>query len=143
LAAGVELRQLRYFVTPAEELNFGRAAEPEHIVQSSLSQQVQRLERALGVRLLERSTRHVSLTAAGAVFLVEGCRPASARVRALEPGDCGSGVRQGRLRQEAVKDAPAIGTDGELPAGAEQAIFKHYCLAYEPGAGGERRLARR
>jgi DNA-binding transcriptional LysR family regulator len=71
LAAGVELRQLRYFVTLAEELHFGRAAEREHIVQSALSQQVQRLERELGVRLVERSTHHVALTAAGAVFLAE------------------------------------------------------------------------
>jgi DNA-binding transcriptional LysR family regulator len=71
LAAGVELRQLRYFVTLAEELHFGRAAEREHIVQSALSQQLQRLERELGVRLLERNTHHVGLTAAGAIFLVE------------------------------------------------------------------------
>ena len=42
-----------------------------------------------------------------------------------------------------VKDAPSIGTDGELPAGDEEAVFKHYGLAYESGAGGERRLARR
>jgi DNA-binding transcriptional LysR family regulator len=71
LAAGVELRQLRYFVTLAEELHFGRAAEREHIVQSALSQQVQRLERELGARLLDRSTHHVALTAAGVVFLAE------------------------------------------------------------------------
>jgi DNA-binding transcriptional LysR family regulator len=68
---GVELRQLRYFVTLSEELHFGRAAAREHIVQSALSQQLQRLERELGVRLVERSTHHVELTAAGAVFLVE------------------------------------------------------------------------
>jgi len=42
-----------------------------------------------------------------------------------------------------VKDAPSIGTDGELPAGDEEAIFKHYDLEYSTGGGGERRLARR
>jgi DNA-binding transcriptional LysR family regulator len=67
----MEFRQLRYFVTLAEELHFGRASAREHIVQSALSQQLQRLERELGVVLLERSTHHVGLTAAGAAFLIE------------------------------------------------------------------------
>src|SRR6202046_613243 len=42
-----------------------------------------------------------------------------------------------------VKDAPSLSADGELPASDEEAIFKHYGLAYEPGASGERRLGRR
>jgi DNA-binding transcriptional LysR family regulator len=67
----VELRQLRYFVTLAEELHFGRAAAREHIVQSALSQQLQRLERELGVLLLDRTTHHVALTPAGSAFLIE------------------------------------------------------------------------
>jgi len=67
----LELRQLRYFVTLAEELHFGRAAGREHIAPSALTAQLQRLERALGVLLIDRSPRRIALTAAGARFLIE------------------------------------------------------------------------
>jgi LysR family transcriptional regulator, transcription activator of glutamate synthase operon len=61
----MELRQLRYLVSLAEERNFTRAAEREHIAQPALSQQIRRLEETAGLPLVERSTRHVAMTEAG------------------------------------------------------------------------------
>ncbi len=91
----MDLRQLRYLVALSEELNFTRAAASEHIAQPALSQQIRRLEEEVGVGLVERTTRKVSLTEAGVLLVVRARRilaeleAASSELQSLRGVDVG------------------------------------------------------
>jgi DNA-binding transcriptional LysR family regulator len=93
-----EVRQLQYFVTVAEELNFTRAAERLHVVQQSLSTAIAQLEATLGIRLFERTTRSVTLTSAGAAWLPYAHEALVSMNRAADAADDLAAGRSGRLR---------------------------------------------
>lgn len=107
-----DLRQVRAFLYLAEELHFGRASERLFTSQPALSRTLHQLEEAVGVELLERSTRRVRLTEAGAAFAAE------ARVAFVHLERAGGAARDvahglvGRLRIGYMDFA----INGELPA---------------------------
>jgi DNA-binding transcriptional LysR family regulator len=110
----MELRHLRYFVAVAEELHFSRTAERLQVAQPAVSEQVRKLEEELGVRLLNRTKRAVSLTEAGAALLSEARR-------VLQQVD------RARLATREVRDRAAarlrIGyTPASLPASVPRAL---------------------
>jgi DNA-binding transcriptional LysR family regulator len=70
----MELRHLRYFVAVGEEQHYGRAAERLHLAQPALSRQIQDLEEEIGVKLFDRLSRGVKISAAGASFLDDARR---------------------------------------------------------------------
>ncbi|MFG2597417.1 LysR family transcriptional regulator [Streptomyces sp. NPDC048462] len=93
----LETREIEYFVAVAEELHFGRAATRLSIAQPALSKAVQRVESRLGVQLLVRSSRRVSLTPAGEALLHHG-RHALNAVSATAQAARRAGVAEAHLR---------------------------------------------
>lgn len=90
----MELRQLRYFLAVAADLNFTRAAARIGIAQPPLSQQISALEKEIGTPLFTRSKRGVTLTAAGDAFIAYAQRAVTAAEKAA---DVARGVSRGQL----------------------------------------------
>jgi DNA-binding transcriptional LysR family regulator len=98
----VELHQLEYFVAVARHRHFGRAAAAAYVTQPALSQQVRRLEAELGVALLRRTSRGVTLTPAGEDLLVRAERILAEAARARGEMDDHAGVVRGAVRVAAT-----------------------------------------
>ena len=118
----METRELRYFVAVAEELHFGRAADRLGIAQPPLSRAIRQLERRLGVELLERTSRSVTLTEAGSVLLREG----RAALDAMEAAD--------RRTRRAGIGRPGLVLAAKAGASSELLTKLLDAYAAEPGA---------
>lgn len=110
----IELRQLQQFLAVAEALHFGRAAERLHMTQPPLTQAVRKLESQLGLRLFERTSRSVTLTAAGRALQEAGQRLLNqAQALPAEVQAVAAGLR-GRLRLAFVSTVGFSGLPGWL-----------------------------
>jgi DNA-binding transcriptional LysR family regulator len=112
----VEVRQARYFIAVAEELHFGRAAQRLHMSQPPLSQAILALERELGVQLLHRTSRQVTLTSAGDVLL-HHCRQL---VRVTERAEAAVQHARDGFRGQLVIGAVASAFTDVLPSALRQ-----------------------
>ncbi|NDL65829.1 LysR family transcriptional regulator [Acerihabitans arboris] len=104
----MELHQLRCFIVVAQELHFGHAAQQMNMLPSALGRYIKLLEEELGTRLLSRSTRNVSLTPHGKIFLEEAQRIVTLSDELLERFQNISRINAGRLRIGAI-DSAAVG----------------------------------
>ena len=117
----MELRHLRYFEALAETLNFTRAAERLHIAQPPLSRQIQQLEDELGVALVDRSSRPLTLTRAGA-FFYEQSSQILARVQ--EVAKATQRLGEGRRRWIGVGFVPSM-LYSALPKAIQRFMAEH------------------
>ncbi|MER5392913.1 LysR family transcriptional regulator [Saccharopolyspora sp. NPDC002686] len=117
----MELQQLRYVVAVAETNSFTRAAQRCLVVQSALSHQVARLERELGARLFERTSRRVRLTPAGEAFLPAARQCLDAAERAAAEVAAAVGEVRGRL---AVGVIPTVAA-ADVPAALRELHQRH------------------
>ncbi|MEV1169483.1 LysR family transcriptional regulator [Nonomuraea sp. NPDC049784] len=117
----MELQQMRYVVAVAETANFTRAAERCRVVQSALSHQIARLERELGARLFDRTSRRVSLTPAGEAFLPAARQALDAAERARAEVAAASGELRGQL---AIGTIPTV-TAVDLPSTLKSFHVRH------------------
>lgn len=117
----MELQQLRYVVAVAETNNFTRAAKRCLVVQSALSHQIARLERELGARLFERTSRRVRLTPAGEAFLPVARQCLDAADRAVAEVAAVVGEIRGRLAVGLIPTVAAV----DLPAALRDFRSRH------------------
>ncbi|MEV4168893.1 LysR family transcriptional regulator [Nonomuraea sp. NPDC049709] len=117
----MEIRSLRYAVTLAEELHFGRAAQRHFIAAQPFGRHIQRLEREVGRRLFERTSRRVVLTSAGERLIAEARRvlaAVDALAEVARSGPLRDRGSAGPLRDREPAEPPRDADRGpDVPAG--------------------------
>ncbi|MFI5751130.1 LysR family transcriptional regulator [Streptomyces sp. NPDC051644] len=112
----MDIRQLRYFVTVAEEANFTRAAARLHLAQPGVSAQVRQLEKELGHLLLDRSGRSVTLTEVGEAVLPYARAAISAVEAVRQTADEFTGLLRGQVTLGLISGAAAAAHEFDLAA---------------------------
>ncbi|MFF0487411.1 LysR family transcriptional regulator [Nocardia sp. NPDC004068] len=131
----MELQQLRYVLAVAETNSFTRAAERCLVVQSALSHQIARLERELGARLFDRTSRRVRLTPAGAAFLPAARQCLEAAERAAAEVAAAVGEVRGRLAVGLIPTVAAVDVPDALREFRER--YPHVRIGLRVGASDD------
>ncbi|RMI41024.1 LysR family transcriptional regulator [Actinomadura harenae] len=135
----MELQQMRYVVAVAETGTFTRAAERCMVVQSALSHQIARLERELGARLFDRTSRRVRLTPAGEAFLPAARLSLDAAERAKAEVAAVSGEVRGQIAIGAIPTVTAV----DLPGVLERFHARHPLVRIGLRSGASEELVER